>query len=469
MEKRVVIDQWQKVTTEDFNNLGEFPRQSFDHVVDDCGPGWGFTGFACAQTSTTVVTVGAGRLYDDDGKVYLNEDAGGVQLDFLSHLPVVTKRIATIVVWGQEILTDTEPRTFITDTQTRATEARAKSTESRRHCNIQAVYGVESPDPQRPTIASNVLAIAYVMLGTTGVESIQMEEDNRVRSLADHDTDIANINLWRELVGTMLETLASELAALSARIHNLTPLDTFLRSVADITRLKEKADLPDTYSAWAADYFLDDAESDTLNVDYLARIEEGIRFPHAAERVATLALLNPIDSTVNVTDNFLLPAYTEIRRLGNVAIAKTNTIYRTNYYTYRIPVIEVKEWRNHLYYSTEWRVVRGSYTTTTTVTTPPDEISISQYATQSLPYYRYHRVRWRCRWGAPYYWSSRISFWWDRRHDPVYWTFRRRSGDTYFIALDGPPYATVVYAPAMFRWQYKWHRSRWFWRDWVRD
>ena len=35
MERKVNIQDWQKVTVEDFNNFGLFPRASFDHVVVD--------------------------------------------------------------------------------------------------------------------------------------------------------------------------------------------------------------------------------------------------------------------------------------------------------------------------------------------------------------------------------------------------------------------------------------------------
>ena len=35
MERKVNIQDWQKVTVEDFNNFGLFPRYSFDHIVGD--------------------------------------------------------------------------------------------------------------------------------------------------------------------------------------------------------------------------------------------------------------------------------------------------------------------------------------------------------------------------------------------------------------------------------------------------
>jgi hypothetical protein len=457
MERRVVFNQWQKLTTEDAENLGIFPRESLDHAVQDMGPGWAFTGFACVQSAPAVVTVGSGRLYDPDGKVYFSDAAGGVAIDLLANLPGATKRIAAIVAWGQEILTDTEPRTFITDANTRTTEARPTSTESRRHANLQEVLGIEGPDPQKPTVASNVLVVAWVTLNTTGIELIEAEEGNRLQGLAAHNAALITLNAWRAAIGTRIDTLAQELANLAGRIHNLTPLDVFLRLVIDVTRLKEKADLPDSYSDWGSDYFLDEEESQTTHVDYLARIEEGLRFSNAAERIVQLALANPIDNSVVVTDNFVLPAYHEVRRLANVAtvrlISKVIKVLDREIGWYWDP--RDREYEPYVYFDVDYKRI--------TVATGPTEISISQFAHQTITWRHVHRVRWRVRWGVPYYWSSRINFWWDRRHDPVWWTFHRRFGDPDFILL---PFGIPT---PYYKWRHVYRRTKWFWWDRVVD
>lgn len=469
MEKIVIFDQWQKVTTADANNIGAFGRKSMDDTVKDIGPSWGFTGFVATQSAPAVVTVGNGRLYDADGKIYFNDDAGGVALNFLTlqpGLPAVTKRIAAIVVWGQEVLTDTEPRTFITDATTRATEARPKATTSTRHANIQAVLGIEGPDPQKPTVASNVLVVAWVTLTPTGIETIQAESFNRVRSLRDNSTELDTIESWRANIGAQLDTINTMLSALAQRINGATPLDTFLRLVVDVTHLKEKADLPDTYSDWASDYFLDEHESDTGNVAYLARIEEGIRFSKAAEQIVQLSLANVLDSTVRVTNNFVLPAYHETRRLANVAPQVSNV-------SVVLPV-----WPNGpsrvdwlLAHNYKQLIPAGAEEVfLVTVVVAPTEISISQFANQTFGWTRAFRVRYRWRWGAPYYKSSRVNYWFNLTYDPVYWTFKRRTADSSFVALNGPPYPYPVPLPyTPFAWKYNYVRGNWFWLDYITD
>lgn len=468
-EKRVVFDQFQKVTTADANNIGIFTRQSIDHIVKDLGPSWGFTGFGASQSASTIVTVGNGRLYDPDGKVYFADDAGGVAIDFLTidpGLPAATKRIAAIVAWGQEELSDTEPRTFITNATTRATEARSKATTSIRHANVQAVMGLEGPDPQKPAVASNVLVVAWVTLNTTGIESIIAEESNRVQSMRDTRARLAQFDAFRTQAGAMFDTINTQISVLADAIRGATPLDTFLRLVVDVTHLKEKADLPDSYSGWGADYFLDDQESDTLNVNYHARNEEGMRFPKAAEFTTQLALANPIDSGVIVTNNFMLPKYHEVRRLANVApTVSTVPVILPVWLTIELQIAWLL---SHPYYPIP--IYPYIYPYVVTVVVQPNEISISQFANQAFSWTRLFRVRYRWRWGAPYYVSSRINYWFNLTYDPIWWTFHRRVADTVFLPLIGPPYPYPVPLPLTpFAWRYGFVRTPWYWFDYVTD
>jgi len=325
MERKVNIQDWQKVTVEDFNNFGLFPRASFDHVVvDTLIPSMAYTGFTTVQTAPAVVTVGNGRLYHN-GLVFYNDSEGGASLDLLGVLPVVTRRYVGVVVWGQEIETDTEPRTFLTDPVTRATVARVVSTESRRWANISTVIGAEGPDPQHPSVASNTLAVAWILLDSTGIISIQMVNENRAPNLADLDDRLNEMDAWRAQTASRLDTLATDMAALAVRLNGTAGMKFVLKIATDVARVKEKVGLPDTYSMWGADHFLTTDESDLQNVDYLAKCEEGIRFPNAAEREAQFGLLNPMDPAVINQANFVLPVYDQVVRIE--VLGKDSELY----------------------------------------------------------------------------------------------------------------------------------------------
>ena len=317
MERKVNIQDWQKVTVEDFNNFGLFPRYSFDHVVGDTLiPDMAFTGFTTVQTAPAMVTVGNGRLYHN-GHVFFNDSEGGASLDLLAVLPVVTRRYVSVVVWGQEIETDTEPRTFLTDPVTRATVARVVSTENRRWANISTVVGAEGPDPQQPAVASNTLAVAWILLDSTGIVSIQMVEENRAPNLRDLDARMNENDAWRTQTASRLDTLATDMAALAQRLNGTASMKFTMKIASDVARVKEVLNVPDTYTAWGADHFLTTDETDIAHVDNICKIEEGIRFANAQERDTQMGLLNPLDPAVFQQANFILPAYDQVLRIDN--------------------------------------------------------------------------------------------------------------------------------------------------------
>ena len=361
MERKVNIQDWQKVTVEDFNNFGLFPRSSFDHIVGDILiPGMAYTGFTTVQTAPAVVTVGNGRLYHA-GHVFYNDSEGGQSLDLLSVLPVVTRKYVAIVVWGQEIETDTEPRTFLTDPVTRATVARVISTENRRWANISTVVGAEGPDPIWPAVASNVLAVAHVLLDTTGIISIQMVEENRAPNVFDLDARMNENDAWRQRATSRLDTLATDIAALALRLNGTASMAFTLKIAADLARTKEVLDLPDDYTFWGSDHFLTNDESDYQDAAYRCKVMEGVRFGNAQERSDQIGLLNPLDSAVIVQANFMLPAYKEAMRIE----------------------------------------VLGN----------DSEISISQYQHQLISWELCAKTRTRIRWGCPFYVCSN-GVWW---------------------------------------------------------
>jgi hypothetical protein len=278
MEKRVLIDPFQKVTDGDMTNVSLFPEQSLDDIVKDIGiTGQGFSGFPVVQSAPTEVTVGGGRFYQA-GQVYFNDTQGGQVIELLASLPLVTRRVATIVTWGTSVAANVQPRTFLTDPVSRASVARAKSTEQWRWANLSVVNGVEGPDPVAPAVASNVCEVARIILSTTGVVSIQMMTGNMVPSVTEADVRLNDFEAWRATAGSILATLRSDISALAARFAGLAKINLVIRIAQDVARLKQLAGIPTVYSSYDDDYYIDASKSDTTNVDYLAKIEEGIHF-----------------------------------------------------------------------------------------------------------------------------------------------------------------------------------------------
>lgn len=366
MERRIIIHSNQQVTDGDLNNIGEFGRASLDHVVHDgIEPGRKFWGFPVTPTGPLEITVGEGRYYSQ-GKVFYRNDEGGVVINLADYIPVVTKKIVTVVVWGNQVETAIEPRTFLIDAETGQTEAEAVATESRRFAEINVVPGTENANPQPPPLDMNVLAIAYVTLTPSGIESVEMVEGNRLNSVSSNNQKIKELQSWRDRAGSRLDTLGTDVANLAARLSGTVTERELFEVAADVARVKRALDFGDGLSSYGHDPFLDLRDSDDEHPDWLANVEEGCRFPYAQQRVANINLLNPLEDRVKLTGNFALPAYTPTERIsiigrdGEIPISqyqhqsielkqKTMTRVRVRYGPYEIVCTNSDWWKTGQY------------------------------------------------------------------------------------------------------------------------
>jgi hypothetical protein len=313
-ERLVIIQQDQQIASDDLTNIGKFAQSSLDHAVNDgIESGRKFTGFGAVASGPAQVTIGAGRLYQN-GQVFYREDDGGVVVDLLGSLPAVVEKVVAIVVWGQTVDTAVQPRTFLVDVDTNETEARAVATETRRFANVNAVSGIESADPVAPALDSNVLAVAYVRLNTAGIVSITSIDENRLESVRSVSNRTKDLESWRVRAGASIDVLGTTVAGIQQTLGNMAPSSLVFEIARDTARLKELAELPEVYTSYDADRYLNTAKSDTTNVNYLAFVEEGVHFSPAAIATSTVELLNPIDPLVKRQDNLILPMYTEVAR-----------------------------------------------------------------------------------------------------------------------------------------------------------
>ena len=328
MHRKVIVEQDQQFTESDANNFGTFPQLGQDLLVRSAiEPGLKYWGFNVVATGVATVTVGTGAVLSE-GKYFVRDDEGGVEIDLLSSLPAVANKYALIVAWGQEIDTSVEPRTFLIDAVSETTEARAVPTERIRYANVDKQVGAESTSPTLPLVNAGVVVLAEVLLSPAGIVSITQRLDTRLISSRDNADAIAAINLWRTQVGAKLDTIQTDITGLADRIGRSNFSPAFLLEMAgDVARLKETAGLPDTYSSYGFDPFLvlDQSDTDaeevtgtTTNPLQNCLVEEGIRFAPNTIHEAQLALLNADEARVQKQDNFLIPAFTEVARIRSV-------------------------------------------------------------------------------------------------------------------------------------------------------
>jgi len=352
MEKQVIFRDRQEFQAADPNNLQDYVKQSLqDLTADAVSDGQNYAGFAVSQSSATEISVAAGRLYDA-GAQYVSDDA--VTKDLFSYLPLAQQRIVAVVVWGSEIETDVEPRDFLIDLTNGTTEPQAVAMTRLEQAVVDLVSGAESVDPQAPS-AGTALAVAYVTLDTSGITAIEMVAANELPQTRDIDRRLGTVETWRDGAEPRITSIATDLAALSTKTDGLAGHATLVNLASDIADLRERLDIPDSYSGWGADRFVDDSESDDTQAGYSCVVENGLRFGNAGESTAPVALLNPADpNTYRGADDQVLPDFEPERRLRTSGYAGAIAInaypsYAWSWYPYaRVP------WRYHYGWCWNW-------------------------------------------------------------------------------------------------------------------
>lgn len=408
MRETVIFRDRQELQAADFTNLQAYARQTFDDLVRDAiHDGKGFAGFEVTQASSSEVTVAPGRLYAD-GAMFFRDTATTVQL--AAQLPLVTRKKVAIVVWGLSADVDTESRDFLVDVQTGETEPQVVAMHSARAVQMQAVGGIEGPDPQPPAnLDVNVLPVAYVTLSTSGVEAIEPVVGNRLPNVSEHHQLLAALTQWKELIDPRIATIVSEVADMKRQIGGVSDQRDLFQIAADMARVKEVLGLPSDYAEYGADRFLDDSESATTDPEYLAKVDEGIRFADDNAGVSPIAVFNPLDPNVKISSDLILPAWSHARRL--------------------------------------------------TVSNYAGETSLSQYGYQTVEMRQLTMRRERIRYGCNYSVCTNWGWYRSGRYDPIGHIFKR-AAEIFDIDADDREY--YYYGQG-----YRWLRSRHYWRDWI--
>ncbi len=336
MERQVNFRDRQELQAADLNNVQEFVDESLqDFIMDAITTERMIVGLGITTPSVTEITVAPGRLWDGPtGKVY--DKAESETVSIFSHLPVTDQKWLAVSAIGQEQDTDTQPRDYLVDLDTGQTEPKSVAMESARVAVIQLTTGIESADPQKPEPPTGYTLIGYVRLNTSGVQEILMAENKELMSLFDAWQKALANETWIERTGPKIASIESDLAKLAKMIKGALHMDALVELARDVATLKDKAELPDTYSSYGADVFLDPGESDTENVEYLARVEEGVRFAWDNQTEQQPALFNPLATEVESFDGLILPAHSEVTRLATTGFAGGLKISQYQYTTHEL-------------------------------------------------------------------------------------------------------------------------------------
>ena len=313
MERIVIYRDRQELQSGDLNNSQEFARASLDHIVKDAvEPGRAYVGFAATKTAATEVTLSPGRLYAL-GEVFDRDE--NVVLDLFNSLPLITRRRVAIVTYGQSVDTDIQPRDFLIDAEAGTTEPQSVAMENLRRAEVATVAGVEGPDPSYPNTDANVTVIAYILLDTTGVISIEQWAPTQLPNLRAVANRVSTLENWRGQISGQVDTLRTDLSALADRFGAVALKNEVVDLTQQLEDLRRKVYEPGAYVFYGIDHFLDETGTNPDAAGYDAVVGEGIRFPNAGTQTSPLALLNPNNVFIQNTSGFVLPKYSHGLRM----------------------------------------------------------------------------------------------------------------------------------------------------------
>ena len=314
MTKIVKFTEAEVAEPGDFEAISDHAREGDENITGGAiGYPSHWADFTISTPSSVTVQVNPGR-YFLDATIYDLDEA--LDLDMQVHLPLVIGDLRYVAILARGIEeTVNENRMVETDVDTGETVQQSVPKTNRRRVEFVVQQGTPSPTPVKPSIAANDCCVAFIMLSATGIEAVESGEDWRVKTLYEVE------GRTRVLEGQMIvafqrtTTLQTDLANVQSRFNSIPRPEVIRQLQRDAARTRRLLGLPDATRAYFYDPGLVTDKWDTAHIDWLARIREGVRFAFASERDAQLAVLNPSDPAISITDNVLMPAYVEERRV----------------------------------------------------------------------------------------------------------------------------------------------------------
>jgi hypothetical protein len=355
MEREVIFRDYQKAQTEDFNNLQDYAKQTFDDVVGDAvTASLRYAGFNTVKSNTAEITVSAGRFYGANstgsiGAIFALPTQSIISMVQYLCISQVTTKILTLVCYGVNSQVNVETRDYLTNTQTLQTQPQAVAMTSSRDAVLGVVAGAESGNPTPPVIGVGQVAIANIIVDANGIDSIAMLPTSQVTSTEDLNSRLEVVELFDDQVGPRLTALASDLASLQNQLNGLNlSQSAIVQLMQDVSVLKVLAGLPAVYSFYGASNFMwpDPAQFDTnnsLNLGFNCNISFGARFPASNANVFALAMFNPIDpnASYNASSGLLLPAYTSVLKLSTGAVTTSIAMGQYTFQTFSYTLINI--------------------------------------------------------------------------------------------------------------------------------
>jgi hypothetical protein len=325
--KRVLFDEAEIAEPIDFQNIGAYAQQATDGIwLDAIGYPAHWAAFTVSQKSAQQVTVSSGR-YVNGRIVY--EQAAPTDLNLQLQIPPASsdQRWVAILLRGSEV-EETANRPFETseDPETSVIVQRSTPKTIKRVVSLIVQAGEANPVPVKPVVASTDACIAYVLLTSSGVGMIEPGNDSRVKTLYEVEGRVTALEVDLEGLFLRTETIETQITNIQAKLTEIPRREIIRQMQRDIGAARLKVDLPDEARAYVFDNALIPDQWDLAHIDWLARIEEGVRFGFAATAQARLEVQAEDNPAIAVRGRRMVPAFDEVTRIANTSLDGTLNI-----------------------------------------------------------------------------------------------------------------------------------------------
>ncbi|WP_316207391.1 hypothetical protein [Bradyrhizobium sp. SZCCHNR3118] len=412
MDRKKIFRDYQEQVATDHNDLQEFVQEAMDNLVSDAVSAVRkYSGLMVTKTGQVEVTIGAGRVYDA-GAVYARRTV--LTQSLATYTAAAARRIVTISGYGQEVETDVETRDYLTDVDTGTVEPRAVSTTLSRDAQLVFTAGAEAADPVPAAIPATHVVIANVLLDTTQIISIDMQDQNAVVSTDALDIRTDLLEAFRAIIEPRVTSLASDLADLANRVTGMSSQSDLTRVYLDLARVKESLRYPADASGFDSDFFLLQNKSDMNNAQMLgfdAKVEEGIRFNDANANQFEISLFSANDPNAALAGGYLMPKYSNVLKIQTGAYTESLGIAQYGYQVHSMQVGYMS--RSRIRYGGSYSVCTNGNSWGTPGEASPAanlyDFNTTEYSTVT---------NFPPTWDHPYAWSRTDYYWLDTWEEP---------------------------------------------------
>lgn len=420
MHRRVITEEAQGISTVDLDRIGQYPQQGIaDTTRDLLYSGLCYAGLLVTQVSSVGVQIALGRVYDG-GNQFASEKIE--ERSVAEFVPTVAGRsvVCIVVAQGQEASDDLENRYYERAIDPQNPNAGTQQTvddgyrTKNRKVILTVIPGTESVRPIAPTAPIGSVAVAEILVTTSGIQSVTMRTDTRATRL---DAAVAQQNEVLSRLGRLDQDIAGlriDLAAVRADLLASASATALASMQVDISLIKDSLDFPDDGSPYWANRFLSlketayDIATGVGHPDFDCRVSEGIRFPDEAKAEFALSLYAVNDPNLRFASSGLIcPKFTDV------------------------PGIALEQADGEM-------PLGGVVSTTLTI----------EHLTQS---------RERVRYGTPFTVCNNSQFWTSGKFDAISGIFTSATGETYKAAAELSGYNDSVNHQAI--------RLQQFWKD----